>query len=222
MPLLFLVLFGSYTIIEYFLPIPNFDELIVLIREYIIRYGYFFVLCGAFAEGLLFINWYLPGSMVAVFGVVFAKEAGLNPVLVVLMIIIGFFITTIINYFLGKYGWYRIFLKLGLRAPLERTKTKVETSGLSIILSTYIHPNIGALTATSAGILQYSFRDFLLYSTIAIVVWNVVWGVVVYYTGPLILELLTTWTVIGILVIWMMVLGYRYYKKKQQDHISIP
>lgn len=204
------------------LNLPSEEELILKTRNFYLEYGYLVVFIAAIIEGALFINWYLPGSVVIVLGVVFAKEASLNVVLVVAFITLGFLLTTILNYFLGSFGWYRLFMKLGLRAPVDKARQKMEKYGLPVIFGTYFHPNMGALTATSAGILKLPFVKFFLYSLIALIIWNTLWGIAVYFSGTVILKTLSNWTIIFGLTIWIIYLMVRFGRGKNKPTVIIP
>ena len=94
-----------------YLGFPSPEEIIAFTQRYYETYGYWVVLVGALVEGALFINWYLPGSIVVALGVIFAKASGLSVLLVLTLIILGFFFTALLNYTLGRFGWYHLFLK---------------------------------------------------------------------------------------------------------------
>ncbi|QQG49708.1 MAG: VTT domain-containing protein [Candidatus Berkelbacteria bacterium] len=210
------VLFGF---IYRLLGLPEADEFISIARSYYAQYGYWVVFLAALGEGLLFINWYLPGSAVAVLGVVFARENNQSVPLVIFLIMLAFLLTAVINYLIGRYGWYRLFLRFGLKTPLENSRLRLEKKGLPIILSSYFHPNIGALTATSAGIIQANFQHFLLYSAIAYFVWGIIWGVIVYFFGPQLLALGTVQLMAVIVVGWAVYLiGKAAYENRQAPH----
>lgn len=213
-PIVLLILFLCVIAIYHILGFPGESELIRMAEEQYAEHGYWVVLIGSLIEGLLVINWYMPGSVVAAFGVVFAREAGLNVFAVVGIIIAGFFATTLVNYALGKYGWYRLLLALGLKKPLEDMRVRVERSGLPIIFGTYFHPNVGALTATCAGILRFPIGTFTLYSGAALLVWNSFWGLVVYLVGPFLLKFLTLWTMAVVVSAWLLVLAVRFWRKR--------
>lgn len=161
MPLILFFLFGIFVGLYKYLNLPSAEKIVVLTKKYYDVYGLWVVFFGALTEGLLLVNWYVPGSIVVVFEVIFARPDPVKATITVGLIILGFFLTSLLNYGLGKYGWYKIFLKLGLKNPLEKIKYKVENKGLAIIFSTYFHPNLGALTATSAGILNLPFKKIL-------------------------------------------------------------
>lgn len=204
------------------LDLPSEDELILITKNFYLNYGYLVVFIAAIIEGALFINWYLPGSVVIVLGVVFAKDASLNVILVIAFITLGFLLTAVMNYFLGSFGWYRLFMKLGLKAPMDRAKIKMEKYGLPVIFGTYFHPNMGALAATSAGILKLPFVIFFLYSLSALVLWNTLWGVAVYFFGMVIIKTLSPWTIVTGLAIWIIYLLIRFKQGKSKPTEVIP
>ena len=176
---------------------------------------------GALVEGLLLINWYLPGSVVVALGVVLAKSSDLNVFLMLFLVILGFFITALFNYMLGCYGWYHLFLKLGLKGPLDKMQKKVEDKGLSVLFTAYIHPNFGALAATASGILRFSFKKFFIYSLISIMAWNSFWTIIFYYFGNVLLEHINLLIVVAGMFIYFM-FAKSLKKKESIVPINIP
>ena len=203
-----------------FFELPTLTEITGFAQNSLREYGYLVIFIAALAEGILLANWYLPGSVVVTMGVVLAQESGLHPLLTVAVITVAFLITSILNYLLGRYGWYRLLLRFGLKGALESTKARVEKHGLKIIFGTYFHPNVGALTATSIGILQMPFRKFFWYSLAALSAWNTLWGLVAYFTGPKILKIITFQAVIAVLALWVVTLGLVFGIRKYRQRIS--
>ncbi|PIZ70639.1 hypothetical protein COY07_06360 [Candidatus Peregrinibacteria bacterium CG_4_10_14_0_2_um_filter_43_11] len=220
-PVVILAIFAIVAIIYHLFNLPSYAEMKEWIKDAFAIHGYSVVFLGALAEGILLANWYLPGSVVMVMGVVFAKSNGMNPILVIGLIILGFLITTVFNYALGRYGWYRLLLKFGLRDAIERTKKRVKKQGLKIIFVTYFHPNVGALTATCAGILKLPFQRFFIYSLSALISWNVLWGMVVYISGPAIVEIVNFKNLLLILLAWVVVLLFQFIRMQQRKTIPI-
>lgn len=225
LPIILLGAFLVLAIIYIVFDIPSYTEIREWVKDLFLSHGYWIIFLGALAEGILLANWYLPGSVVVVMGVALASETGLNPVLAVILIILGFFLTTLLNYAIGRYGWYRVLMKCGLKDTINNTKKRVEKHGLKIIFSTYFHPNVGALTATSAGILQLCFKRFTAYSIAALVAWNTFWGIVVYIWGPPIVELVNyknTLIFIGIWIVGLLVIFTVKRKRKLVPVIQKP
>ena len=206
LPLIVLVVYLGLVFLLRKIGFPAPEQIIAFTQTYYERYGYWVVLAGALGEGTLLINWYLPGSIVVALGIVFARAAGLNIFLMFSLVVLGFFLTAILNYVLGRYGWYHVFLKLGLKGPLDNVQAKVEDKGLKILFTTYVHPNFGALAATAAGILRLSFSKFLLFSLISITVWNSLWTVLFYYFGSFLLRYTSFLIVIGGIFVYFMIM----------------
>ena len=216
-PLIVLVFYLCFIYLYKALGLPSSEEVIASAQRYYENYGYWVVLAGALIEGALFINWYLPGSIVVALGVVFARQAGLNVFLMLTLVILGFFLTALFNYALGRFGWYHILLKFGLKAPLEKVQAKMEGRGLKILFTTYIHPNFGSLAATAAGILRLAFSKFCLYSLVAIAVWNSLWTILFYYLGNVLLEHVNLLIMVGGLLIYFM-----FVKIFKDSKVNIP
>jgi membrane protein DedA with SNARE-associated domain len=147
------------------------------------RYGYTVVLLGAFAEGILLINWYLPGSTVVILGAMFCTRGGLDIRWVVACAIAGFLVAYAIDFVAGWYGWYRAAERYGVRAPLLRVKQRLGAGGVWWGMLFYAHPNSGALCATAAGILRLRPHLFALMTIVAVSGWNVFWGGIAYRLG---------------------------------------
>lgn len=184
--------------------LPSREVLISIARDYFALYGYYFAFVSAFIEGLLLINWYFPGSFIVFLSVIIAGEGKLNIFGVLAVVILGFFLASIIDYILGKYGWYRLFLKLGLSESLEKSKEKLLRRGPWILLAMYWHPNLGAVSATAAGILMIPFRKFVLYCLGALLFWDSFWGALVYFLGPAALKLMDIRIGMIFIAVWIL------------------
>src|SRR3989344_8542150 len=214
---------GFYLLIIFIyrkLGLPSPETIISWAQNYYEQYGYWVVLVGALAEGALFINWYLPGSIVVALGAVFARQSGMNIFLMLLMVIIGFYSTALLNYALGRFGWYHVFMKLGLKKPLENVQAKIKDKGLTILFTTYVHPNFGALAATAAGILRFNFLKFALYAFIPILLWNIFWTIIFYYFGVVLLKHVYLVSVVAAVFIYFMFM--KSFKKQSEIPINVP
>ncbi|OGI68178.1 hypothetical protein A3A05_01205 [Candidatus Nomurabacteria bacterium RIFCSPLOWO2_01_FULL_41_12] len=217
LPLIVLALYFGIIYLFRYLGFPSPEEIIAFTQRYYETYGYSVVLVGAIAEGALLINWYLPGSIVVALGVIFAKQAGLNVFLMLGLVILGFFLTALLNYALGRFGWYHVFLKLGLQMPLEKMQSKVADKGLKILFTTYVHPNFGALAATAAGILRLPFFKFFLYSLISITIWNSLWTILFYYFGSFLVHYVNLLVIAGGIFVYFVLM-----KSFKESKVNIP
>lgn len=204
LPLVVLAVFLSLRAVWKIFDLPPEDELIEITRRYFDLYGYGIVFVSAMIEGLLLAGWYYPGSLVIFLGVIFAGRNIPEVILVVTLVTIGLFLADLFNYALGKYGWYRLLLRFGLRGPMENAQLRLAKYGPSGIFLSYWHPNLAALTATAAGTLQFSFKKFVLYSAIAVGLWNVFWGTLVYFLGEAALTLIGMRFVLVVIAVWIL------------------
>lgn len=203
------------------LGLPSPEAIIAWAQKYYEIYGYWVVLIGALVEGALFINWYLPGSIVVALGVVLARQSNLNVFLMVGLIILGFFLTALLNYSFGRFGWYHIFMKLGLKQPLEKVQLKVRDKGLGILFTTYVHPNFGALASTAAGILRLPFWKFLFFSFLAIAIWNSFWGGMFYWFGSFLINHINLLIIAAGLFIYLIFVK-NFKKSAPASQINVP
>ena len=164
-----------------FFALPPEEEILEIARFYFDKYGLAILLVSALVEGTVLVGWYYPGSLIIFLGVILAGKDISKVAEAVAAITAGLFFAYIINFLLGKYGWYRLLLRFGLREALEDVKARVTRYGLLAIFMSYWQPNLAALVATSAGILDFSFSKFLIYSLVAATLWNTFWGTLVYF-----------------------------------------
>ena len=219
LPIVFLGVFLSLWAIWKILDLPPQDELIEITRRYFDLYGYWIVFISAIIEGVLLAGWYYPGSLVIFLGVIFAGKNIPEVIWVVTLVTIGLFLAYLFNYALGKYGWYRLLLKFGLREPIENAQTRLTKYGLSGIFLSYWQPNLAALTSTAAGILQFSLKKFMLYSAVAVTLWDIFWGALVYFLGE---AALTAVGIRFVIVAIVICIGYRLMFKSKYNTPEIP
>jgi membrane-associated protein len=211
--LLVLVIVGD--LIWSALGFPDTEGTILIIKNLFMDYGYPLVFAAAAIEALLLVGLYVPGSVALILAATMAGQGVLNIWVVIGLITLGMLTGVVINYFLGKYGWYRLLARFGLKAAIERTKIKAETKGYKIIHASYFNPNIASLTATSFGILHVNFWKFFMHSVIAFMYWNLMWGISFYFMGNWIEDRLNYTSFIIVIVAAIVVrVGYVMIKKR--------
>lgn len=189
MPITLLILYFSVLLILKLFNLPDEEKIIKMVTDFINQYGLIVVFISAVLEGLLLIGNYFPGGAVIFLGVISASGNIPRAIIVVLVVCLSFFIAYTINYFLGKYGWYKLFVKFGLQSTLDSMSQKLSKHVFSAILSSYWLPNLAAVCATTAGIMRVPLRRFIIQSTIGLVAWNFFWGIFVYITGDALLKM---------------------------------
>ncbi|MBT3704967.1 hypothetical protein HOG17_04280 [Candidatus Peregrinibacteria bacterium] len=213
-PITLLLLLGIFLLIYQALDLPTYNEILVFAQAQYEIHGYWVVFVAALAEGFLLINWFFPGSIVVVMGTLFAVQGAQSIAITVALIMTGLFLMAIVNFYMGKYGWHKIFLKLGLEKEIDRMRKRIEKHGLKILMISYAHPHVGSLTATAAGILQIKTKTFIKYSLAAFAFWATLWLILVYVAGEKIVSLINFQNLLIIMVFWIFVMGVQFSVKK--------
>jgi len=188
-----------------FLGIPPLSQLIKIIEGYYASYGYWIVFFGAFLESILYISWNFPGSIIVVLGAVFSGAGTLSFPLLVIIVLIGFTLGYVINYFLGYYGYYKIFQKFGSFSPIENMRRRLQKRGMFALFLFYIQPQIGIFSSTTCGVMRISFRKFLTNTLISVLFWTLFWGSLAYFVGSTLLTYVDSWWFR--LLLWVIFLG---------------
>jgi membrane protein DedA with SNARE-associated domain len=202
-PIIFLFVFASLYFVWELLDLPPEDVLIGIARNYFERHGLITVFIGAFVEGLLLIGWYFPGAIVILAALLLAGSDAWAAAQVLLATIAGLSTAYIVNFLLGKYGWYRLLIAFGLREGLERAKARLTKYGLSAIFTTYWQMNLASLTSTAAGILHFPAVKFVIISVVACVAWITFWGSMIFFLGQAATALVSLRVIIAVIAAWI-------------------
>jgi membrane protein DedA with SNARE-associated domain len=182
---------------------PAETELIPVARAYFKEYGLVTVFFGALGEGLFLIGLYLPGTFVMLLGILFAGSNPARIVQVWAVIITGLVCAYAIDYAMGRFGWYRLFVAYGLRDSLEKARERLATRGISAVFTSFWQINIASLTATAAGTLQFPFPKFIICAACAAAAWMAFWVTIIVSLGPSALELVNLRFIIFALILWI-------------------
>ena len=166
-----LILLGVYVLMYLIwsvLNLPSDDQMLIIVRNWFSQYGLWIVFIGALIEGFLLLGQYFPGGFIIFLSVISAGKDIPRAVQVVSIVCISFFIAYSLNYIVGRYGWYKVFEKFGLKDSLEKSKDKLVKQGLNAIFFSYWEPNFASIIATAAGVLKVPFKKFTVYSTLGI------------------------------------------------------
>lgn len=184
---------------------PSQKELIPIIKNYFDTYGIWLVLIAAIVESGFVLGIYAPGGLVIFLGVIFSIGDPLRAIFVVATVILGFIIGFTVDFFLGRYGWYKFLIHFGLEKALLKVKERVEKYNISTAWLGYHHPDVGSLIATTYGILQYSYKKFLLITLPAVIAWSALWGFIAYIFGDKVLTMMGYKMLFIILGVWIVV-----------------
>lgn len=178
-PLLLLVLSLSFQTIWAIFNLPPAEALAKTAELWFDAYGLPAIFASAILEGMLLVGGYFPGVFVIFLGVVLTNSP-IQAIAVVTAASVGLIIAHIINYTLGRYGWYRLLVKFGLKNAVETEREKIANRGTIAIFLSYWIPSAAAITDTAAGITRMPFKKFILASLASTIVWNVVVGTLIY------------------------------------------
>jgi membrane-associated protein len=202
-PLGLLAVFGVLYAIWILLDLPPEETILATARGFFERYGVVTVLVSAFLEGLLLIGWYFPGTLVIIFALILAEADLVRLGQVGALAAAGLFAAYLVNFLIGRHGWYRLLLAFGLREPLENAQRRLARHGLSAIFMTYWQPNLSSVVSTAAGILQFPLGRFVAYSLPATVLWTAFWSGLIYFLGRAALSLAGFRFIFIALVVWI-------------------
>jgi membrane protein DedA with SNARE-associated domain len=214
-----MIIIGIYLLLALFESLFQFssrDLFLGFLMKQFSRHGYWLVFVAALLEGVLIIGNWFPGGVVIFIGVISAGQDIKRVMFVVSLVCIAFFIAYFLNYLMGRYGWYKLFVGLKLKDSLDRAQKRLQKQVFNAIVLTYWEPNIASVTATAAGILFVPLKKFLPYSLFAIVMWNTAWGVLVHTLGERALRLTGKKYIIGALLIWMAVIVVKELVKSEK------
>jgi membrane protein DedA with SNARE-associated domain len=200
--LFWFLLVAVLAIVWKILDLPSEEETIMIVTSWLREYGLWVVLIGSIIETLLFVGFYFPGSVIIFLSVALSPDP-LQAVKAIITVSLGMLIGYSINYLLGKYGWYKVFLKLGMKGGIENAKIKMEKNDLRYIFYTYWNPGLGSFTSTAAGVIQMNYSRLLLLMIFAVAIWNTFWGVLVYSLRESALALLDFTLILKIIGIWI-------------------
>lgn len=201
------------------LHLPPEEELIPIIKSFFDRYGIMVVLIAAIVESAFIFGVYVPGGLVIFLGVIFSIGDPLRAVFVVITVIIGFLIGFTFDFYIGKFGWYKLFLHFGFGKILERTKERIQNYSISVPWFFYHHPDLGSFFATACGMLNFTYQDFLMKSILPITVWCAFWGILAYSLGMTALHMMGYKVLFIVVGVWMLARIIEMVIKKRKSTI---
>lgn len=213
-----IIIFVLYLIFAIFIQskIPDTATFIKAVKGFYETYGYFLIFFGALLEAILFISFYVPGSTVVLLGVALARTGVVSYPLVFIPGMSGLLSGYTVNYFLGRYGWYQIFVFLGLNKGIDTAKSRLGKYEKKTIFIGYIFPGSASFLSTAAGVLRMPFKKFFIASFLAQGFWSLIWGNLAYFFGLTAIYLLIKYFGIVILVIGVVWITKRLLAKKKQ------
>ncbi len=223
-PLLLMLGYLSVLVLWDLFQLPKGEQLVSLTKDWFAHYGLWLVFVSALLEGTLILGQYYPGGLVIFLGVISAGHNWPRVAAVVAVVSLSFFIGYTIDYAVGKYGWYKLLLKFGLKKSLENAQAKLQKHQLNAVFFTYWEPNLASIVATAAGTLQIPLLKFSVYSAVGIIIWNTFWGALVASLGDKALEIMGIKWVLIVFGAWVGILLIKHYifDKRKNSTLNIP
>lgn len=213
LPLVVLLLGGIYFLLRRFAGLPEYKELIQVAQGLLNSHGLWIVGPAALIEGMLLVGNYLPGGLVIFLAVIAAGNDLAKISWLVLLICFGYVLANIFNYLLGRFGWYPLLVKFGLKNQLHKAEQKWTQQSLKAIFFSYWQANLAALTATAAGILKIDFRKFFKEALIGIVFWNIVFTLLVYiFREKAVFVVTNVYIIFGIFLLLAIYVSIKQYR----------
>lgn len=213
------IIFGALfiaAIVDFVFGISTFQVVFEYARKLYSQWGLAFMFFASVIEGILFINWYFPGSAIVLIGALLSR-GGIVPFWkFVPVVFFGFFLAFSVDYFIGRYGFYHLIKKFKFFTDrIETAKLALKKRSIATFFIWYFHPQSGNFVATAAGILHFPFLKFLILNAVAGFLWMAFWVGLVYIFGGIVLQIIDNYSyliAILALAIWV-VAGYMRERK---------
>lgn len=192
-------LYATWLVID----LPPEETLVRIAQDLFERYGVGIVLAAAILEGLFLVGWYLPGTLVIMLAFILAGQDAPRVAFIAALAITGLYFAYLINFFVGKHGWYRLLVVFGMRRALEQGQQRLTKYGLNAIFLTFWQLNLASVTSTAAGILQFPFARFSGYALAATTLWMIFWSSLIFLLGPAAMELVGLRFILALIVVWI-------------------
>ncbi len=173
-----------------------------------------FLFVCAIIEGFFVLGSYFPGGAVIFLAVILADQDLLKITAIILLVTIAFMVSYTGDYYLGKFGWYKLFLKFGFKDGMEKAQLRLDKHVRKAIFYSYWDTSLASIMATTAGVLNVPYREFISNSVFSIVFWNTFWSAIIYFIGPSILDMSTSYMIMVIALWSLVILSEHYISKK--------
>lgn len=229
LPLSVLALSISLRLIWGLFDFPPLEVLLPQLKELLGDYGLPILLVSAMLEGMLLVGAYFPGLFVICVSVLLADSV-VEAAVAIFVGTVGLLVAHVANYALGKYGWYNLLVKFGLKGAIDESRENLVKRGPWAVWGSYWLPSMSALTDTAAGIIRMPFRTFFTHSVLASFFWDTVAGTIMYVVGEPMLYVVGGGSSSGdiavplILVsVWSaIILAMDYWKHREVQTVGLP
>lgn len=200
------------------LNLPSPQELTAIIVGWYTKYGLWLVFIAAFIEGIFIIGLYFPGSFAIALSIYVFGKNPLDLFFIGGLSFLAFLHSNILNYYLGKYGYYRLLLLIGSKDTIFKMQQVMSRYGNRTFFVTGALPNFFAITSVCAGISNLKISKTIYLQATALLFWITVWSIV----GSLIINQINlqdnnqSFYVISLVFLWGVFLIAKEYVKRKK------
>lgn len=178
---LFLIIFSFFYRLFNF---PSPYELSIIIERWFNQYGLWLLFFAALVEGFFVIGMYFPGSLAIALAVYSLGKTPLDLFYIGGISYIAFLIANILNYYLGKYGYYKLLLLIGKKDTVDKMQNTMQKHGNRTFFLTGFFPNFIAITSVCAGISNMNIFKTISLQATSLLFWVTIWTI----TGSLVIK----------------------------------
>lgn len=168
----------GFIVLYRMLNLPSPQELIFFIEKWFNQYGLWLLFFAAFVEGVFVVGLYFPGSLAIALAVYTLGKTPLDLFFIGSISFMAFFIANILNYYLGKYGYYKFLLLIGKNDTIDKMQNTMLKHGRRTFFFTGFFPNFIAITSVCAGISNMSILKTIYLQATSLFFWVTVWTIV--------------------------------------------
>ena len=194
---------------------PSGQALVEQLASIYGRFGYEIVTLGSLMEALVLVNFFTGGVAGVGLGAIFARSGQLDLTLVIIFAVLGSLVGYMLDFLLGRFGFRELVDRMGYGKVIDETKHRIEKFGFQTFSLGFMHPNLGALIALTAGTLRMDFKKFFLLSFLSTLVWYILWGLLIFAMGNIFLTVLTRYTFMIFLLVGAIWLLFSIYGSKK-------
>lgn len=153
------------------LGLPGLDTYTDVAQGFFDSYGLYALYVAAILESLFMVCLYFPGSFVFILAILVSDRSFLALSTIIVIGWASVLTATVINYWLGREGFYRILLHWGAAKTVEDMQAWLDKRGRWAIFISAAHPNVLAVTNICMGIAHTGLSRAIAYSFVAIGFW---------------------------------------------------
>lgn len=200
-----------------YLGLPDAADATALAERFFEQYGLITLLIAAFIESIFMISFYFPGSFVVVLAILVSDRSFASLLAIVVIGWVSVLSATVVNYWLGREGFYRLLLKLGSRSLVDRMQTWLDKRGSIVVFIAAAHPNLLAIANICMGIARKGLMKVLSLTSVAILFWIPFTVFIFGFVLPNPQENTTIlyWVFTAVLLVWGFILAWRERLKQK-------